>query len=178
MQLDIKKKNPNKKWAEDLNRHFSKEDIQMAKKHIKSCSRSLVISEMEIKMQWGITSHGSELPLSKNLQTRIAGEGVEEREPSYTVGGNVNWFNHYGEQYGGSLKTKNRATIWSSYPTPGHISEENHNSKQYMHPSVHCSMIYNSQDMEATWMSTDWWMHKEDVIHIYNGILLSHKRVK
>ena len=32
------------------------------------------------------------------------GEGVEKRESSYTVGGNVNWYNHYGEQYGGSLK--------------------------------------------------------------------------
>ena len=33
-----------------------------------------------------------------------AGEGVEKREPSYTVGGNINWCSHYGEQYGGSLK--------------------------------------------------------------------------
>ena len=33
-----------------------------------------------------------------------AGEGVEEREPSCTVGGNVNWYSHYGEQYGASLK--------------------------------------------------------------------------
>ena len=47
-------------------------------------------------------------------------------------------------------KTKNRATIWSSNPTPGHISRENYNSKGYMHPNVHCSTIYNSQDMEAT----------------------------
>ena len=38
------------------------------------------------------------------------GEGVEEREPLYTVSGNVNWCNHYGKQNGGSLKTKNRAT--------------------------------------------------------------------
>ena len=29
---------------------------------------------------------------------------MEKREPSYTVGGNVNWYSHYGEQYGGSLK--------------------------------------------------------------------------
>ena len=43
-------------------------------------------------------------PLSKNLQTINAGEGVEKTAPSYTVGGNVNWYSHYGEQYGGSLK--------------------------------------------------------------------------
>ena len=44
-----------------------------------------------------------------------------------------------------------------------------------MHPNVHCRSIYNSQDMEATSMSTEKGMEKEDVVQIYNGILLSHK---
>ena len=53
---------------------------------------------------------------------------------------------------------------------------EKHGSKGYMHPNVHCSIICNSQDMEATYMTINRGMDKEDVVHIYNGILLSHKR--
>ena len=45
-----------------------------------------------------------------------------------------------------------------------------------MHPSVHCSTIYNSQVMEASQMPTGRRKDKEDVVHIYNGILLSHKK--
>ena len=52
----------------------------------------------------------------------------------------------------GSQKTKNRTNIKPSNSTPGYISKKNENTnlKRYMHPSVHSSIIYNCQDIEAT----------------------------
>ena len=77
----------------------------MAKKHMKRCSTSLIIrgnANQNYNMVFLHTSQNSHH--QKNLQTTNPGEDVDKREPFYTVGENVNWYNHYGEQYGGSLK--------------------------------------------------------------------------
>ena len=70
-------------------------------------------------------------------KTINAGEGVERKELSCTVGGKVNCYSHYGEQYGGSLKKKKKKkpTMWPCSHALGQISREKHDPELYVLPN-------------------------------------------
>ena len=70
--------------------------------------------------------------------------------------------------------------LWILYPSDspsGNKSEEtiNTDSKEHKRPYVHCSVIHNSQDLEAAQVSIRW-VDKKDEVHLYNGILLGHEK--
>ena len=109
------------------------------------------------------------MAITKKTQITSVDKDVEKSEPFYTAVGNVNWCSLRENSMEVPPKAKNRATIWSSNPTPRYISaeSENTNLKRYTHPSVYSSIIYSRQDTEVTQVSISRGLNREDVRRAY-----------
>ena len=92
---------------------------------------------------------------------------------------NVNLNSHYEKWHGASQEIKNRTCCCVFQDSHFQVYTQKNPScilKGYLHTHVHCSIIHNSQKVEANQMLTDGWMVIENVAHTYNEILRSLKK--
>ena len=150
-----KKKKTDKKWAEELNRHFSRRKYRWPTDTWNSTL--LIIREMQTKTT--LRYHPTPITMAiikKNTNSKYWW-GCGKRGILLHSWWECKWVQPLQKAIWRFLK---RTTIWPSNSTPGcTLSKNEHtNLKRYMYPSAHSSIIYNCQDMEATQVSINRWM--------------------
>ena len=141
---------------------------------MKRCSMSLIIREMQIKttVRYLITS--IRMSITNKSTSNKWGCGEETLVHCW-------WECRLVQPFWKSLdiprKIKNGTELWPSNSHYGNITKETWNTSLkeymwYMYPYVHCSIIYNSQDLEAAQVPISRWMDKKAVVHLHNTIQL------
>ena len=115
---------------------------------------------MKIKTSIGYCSTPVRMVIIKNHKKPNVGQ--EKREPSYIVGGNVNWCSHYRKQHRGSPPKLVISLLGMYLKTTETLPWKD----ACMHLNIHSSAVYKIQDTKATCMFKNLWMDKEDVVYL------------
>ena len=126
-----------------MNRRFFKEALHMARRHMKECSTSLGVRELQAK---GTTRH--HLTVVRRAKINESGnKHVEGSRRFYPVDGKARWCSHSGKQCGVPQKVTHTATLWPSNCTTRYLPQRYKHSdpKGHLYPNVYSSSVHKSQ---------------------------------
>ena len=150
----------------------------MAHKHMENALHHLPSGKYKSKPQWDTTSHQGEWWKLTGQETTnvVCGEDVEKGEPSCTVGGMWTGAATLENCVEVPQRVKHRPVPWTQQLHCWGFTQRYRCSEmpEPLHPNVYSNNVHNRLTVEGASMSIERWMDKEDVVYVYNGILLSH----